>query len=296
MDIKIRRKPSNSTNPSTSLLKAVRVLQCFSFDKPQLGNADIQHKVDMPRTTVHRILSTLLNTKLLERDVNSGLYRIGPALYMMGSLYLGTTDIITAAEPVTKLLNELTGEYVKLSVFDRGNIVVIKKEEAKYGFRFHHNVGTILPAYASAMGKAFLSELSEIELDNLYPYEDFKPLTKKTVRTKTLLKRELKQIRATGVSYDFEGNTEGLVAIATVIRGAGGKAISAICIGISTYDMNEAKLQRLASLIKLGARLISYRLGHNDCQNPVCNIDSILVWWEKSKLLDSSKHNINKIL
>jgi DNA-binding IclR family transcriptional regulator len=206
---------------------------------------------------------------------------------MMGSLYLGTTDIITAAEPVTKLLNELTGEYVKLSVFDRGNIVVIKKEEARYGFRFYHNVGTILPAYTSAMGKAFLSELSETELGNLYPEGSLKPLTRKTITSLTQLKKELEQIRITGVSYDFEGNTEGLVGIASVIKDAAGKAVSAICTGISTHGMDEKRLQRLSELIKLGARVISYRLGYQDSQNLIYDIGQIRVWWERSKSVSS---------
>jgi DNA-binding IclR family transcriptional regulator len=282
MDIKIRKRPSNKTSPSTSLLKAVNILQCFSYDEPELGIADITRKVELPRTTVHRILSTLLQTRLLERDINSGKYRIGPSLYMMGSLYLGTTDILTAAEPVTKLLNELTGEYVKLSVFDRGNVVVIKKEESRHGFRYYHTVGTILPAYASAMGKAFLSQLSESELDSYYPGENFKLLTSKTIATKTQLKKELEQIRTTGVSYDFEGNTEGLVGIASIIRGASGKAVSAICTGISTYNMDEKRLQKLSELAKIGASLISYRLGYHDDKKTVRNLEEIHAWWEKA--------------
>ncbi len=283
MDIKIRKKPSNKTSPSTSLLKAVNILQCFSYDEPELSIADITRKVELPRTTVHRILSTLLQTRLLERDINSGKYRIGPSLYMMGSLYLGTTDILTAAEPVTKLLNELTGEYVKLSVFDRGNVVVIKKEESRHGFRYHHTVGTILPAYASAMGKAFLSQLSESELDSYYPSENLKLLTSKTIATKTQLKKELEQIRATGVSYDFEGNTEGLVGIASIIRGASGKAVSAICTGISAYNIDEKRLQKLSELAKMGASLISYRLGYHDDKKTVRSLEEIRTWWESSQ-------------
>jgi len=287
MDIKIRRKPSNSTKPSTSLLKAVRVLYCFSFDEPRLGIADIQRKVDMPRTTVHRILSTLLSTKLLERENNSGMYRIGPALHMMGSLYLGTTDILTAAEPVTKLLNELTGEYVVLSVFDRGNIVIIKKEESRHGFRYHHTVGTILPAYVSAMGKALLSELSESELDSLYPNENFKLLTSKTIATKAQLKKELEQIRTTGVSYDFEGNTEGLSCVGCVIRDATRKAVAAMSMGGPSHTFTEERKQQLGKFNKMGASLISYRLGYQDTENKVHSLEDIAARWESSRNIQS---------
>ena len=266
MDI-TRRKPSNTTGPVRSLLKAVSILQCFSYDEPELGIADILRKVEMPRTTVHRILSTLLSTKLLERESNSGKYRIGPALYMMGSLYLGTTDILAAAKPVTKLLNEITGDYVVLSVFDRGNVVIIKKEESRHGFRYHHTVGTILPAYASAMGKAFLSELSESELDSLYPNENFKLLTSKAIATKAQLKKELEQIRTTGVSYDFEGNTEGLSCVGCVIRDATRKAVAAMSMGGPSHTFTEERKQQLGKLNKMGASLISYRLGYQDKEN-----------------------------
>ena len=285
----IRRKPSNTTTPMTSLLKAVSILQCFSYDKPELGISDIVRKVEMPRTTVHRILSTLIKAGLLNRKNNTGKYRIGPALYMMGSLYLETTDIFSAAEPVTELLNELTRESIKLSVFDRGNIVVIKKEESRYAFRYHHAVGAIIPAYASAMGKAFLSELSEMELDCFYPNEELKPLTDKTIATKTELKQELKQIRSIGVSFDTDQNTEGLSGTASVIRDASGKAVAAMCAGVPTYSFNGERKQRLAKLIKIGASLISYRLGYQDRENYIRDIEDIRTWWESSQSAYSLK-------
>ena len=286
MDI-TRRKLSNTTSPVSSLLKAVSILQCFSYDEPELGISDIVRKVEMPRTTVHRILSTLLRTGLLTRQNNIGKYRIGPALYTMGSLYLVTTDILTATEPVTKLLNELTGEYVILSVFDRGNIVVIKKEESRHGFRYHHTVGTILPAYASAMGKAFLSELSESELDSLYPNENFKLLTSKTIATKAQLKKELEQIRTTGVSYDFEGNTEGLSCVGCVIRDATRKAVAAMSMGGPSHTFTEERKQQLGKLNKMGASLISYRLGYQDTENKVRSLEDIAARWESSRNIQS---------
>ncbi len=279
MDI-TRRKPSNTTSPITSLLKAVSILQCFSYDEPELSISDIVGKVEFPRTTVHRILSTLLRAGLLIRKNNTGKYRIGPALYTMGSLYLVTTDILSAAEPVTELLNELTGEAIKISVFDRGNVIVIKKEEARKPFRYQHAVGSILPAYASGMGKAFLSELSEIELESIYPSEILKPLTSKTTATKTQLKEELKQARENGFSVDIEGNTEGLSGVGCVIHDAIGKVIAAMSIGVDANTFTEERKHRLGTLNKMGASLISYRLGYRDEEYTVRSLEEIRAWWE----------------
>jgi len=288
MDI-VRKNPSNNTTPMTSLLKAVSTLQCFSYDEPELGISDIVGKVEMPRTTVHRILSTLVRVGLLIRKNNTGKYRIGPALYTMGSLYLVTTDILSAAEPVTELLNELTGEAIKISVFDRGNVIVIKKEESRHDFRYQHAVGSILPAYTSAMGKAFMSELSGMELESLYPNEILKPLTSKTIATKTELKEELKQVQSRGFSVDMEGNTEGLCGVGCVIRDTIGKVVAAMSLGVPSHTFTEERKHQLGTLNTVGASLISYRLGYQDDKNTVRSLEEIRTWWERSQDIPSLK-------
>ena len=288
MDI-TRRKPSNTTSPMTSLLKAVSILQCFSYDEPELYISHIVNKVELPRTTVHRILSTLVRSGLLSRKNNTGKYRIGPTLYTLGSLYLVTTDILAAAEPVMQLLNELTGEAIKVSVFDRGNVIVIKKEESKYEFRYQHAVGSILPAYASGMGKAFLSELSEMEIESLYPNEILKPLTRRTIATKTELKAELKQARSNGFSVDREGNTEGLCGVGCVIRDATGKVVAAMSIGVPAHTFTEERMLKLGTLNSMGASLISYQLGYQDADNKVRSLEDIAYWWESVQNIQSAE-------
>ena len=90
----------------------------------------------------------------------------------------------------------------------------------------------MLPAYASAMGKAFLSELSEAELESLYPEERLTPRTPKTIATKRELKLDLQQIRKTGVSFNPEGAHVGVEAAGSLIRNASGKAVAALSISV----------------------------------------------------------------
>jgi len=272
-------------NLNKSLLRAISVIKSFTPGELELGPVAIAHKLGIPLTTAHRMLATLTKGGLLEQNTKNGKYRIGPGLYMQGSLYLSTTDISKAAEPVTELLNELTGEAIKISVFDRGNVIVIKKEESKYDFRYQHAVGSILPAYASGMGKAFLSELSEMELESLYPSEILKPLTSKTIATKTELKEELRQIRSTGFSVDREGNTEGLCGVGCVIRDATGKVVAAMSIGVPSHTFTEERKQQLGTLNKMGASVISDRLGYQGYENTVRSLEEICSWWEQNQLV-----------
>jgi len=275
-----------------SSFRVVLVLECFTPERLELSAYKISRMTGIPMTTTYRILADLTEGRLLERDPNSGKYKIGVDLYFLGSLYLSTQDIFKAADSVVKTLNDLTNETVCLSVFDKGSIVLILKEESKHAFRFAHTIGTILPAYATAMGKAFLSELTEAEIDSFYPGENLKPLTHNTIRTKKELKQELENIRKAGVAFAREEGFEGVVAVADLIRGADGVTKAALSIDIPTFRLNQDFINRLATLVKMGASLISFRLGYINPDNPVRDVEEICTWWNKRALVPNFEKEI----
>lgn len=270
-------------NINKSLLRAISLVTSFTPNDMELSLSDISHKTGIPMTTAHRIVTTLTQGGLLERTTHGDKYRIGPEFYILGSLYLRGTDILSAAEPVTKTLNDLTGEAVAVSILNQDNVILIVKEESKHGFRIATHAGSILVAHASAMGKALLSELAEAEIDSILPEEELKPMTKNTITAKGELKRELKKIRDTGLSFDIEGNYEGLIGIAAVMRDASGRAVAAMSIGLPTFRADEVARDRISTLVKMGTQLISYRLGYRDTVNPVRDIKELYTWWDSSQ-------------
>lgn len=274
---------TDDANTHKSVLRVVSVLKSFGPDNLELSAAEIRRKAGIPKTTVYRILPSLDASGFLEHSPETGKYRIGPGLYMLGSLYLATTDILKAAEPVVKTLNDLSGEAVSVSILDKDTVIFVMTRESKYAFRLHVHVGSTLPAYASAMGKALLSELTEAEIERLFPEERLRPITRKTVATRTALKLLLEQIRKTGISFDREGSYEGAEGIAAVIRDAGGKAVASMAITVPLLRLNQSVRERLATLIKLGSDLISYRLGYQDMDNPVRDLQEIRYWWEENQ-------------
>lgn len=267
-------------NSPRSILRVMTVLKCFTSDDVELTAAEISRKAKIPRTTTYRILSTLTKGGMLERNPETDKYTIGPALYAIGSLYLSTTDLLKAAEPVVKALNELTSEGLNVGIFDDGRIVLVMREEASYTFKIALHIGSGIPSYASSMGKAILSELSDAEIDSLYREERLRPVTKKTITTKTELKEELKEIRKTGVAFNWEGAYEGVIGIASVIRGKSGSVAAAMGITVPVFRIDQKNTENLAKLVKMGCSLISYRLGYQERVNPVHSIDEIRSWWK----------------
>jgi len=275
------RQVMKAENFSRSILRVISILESFTPNELELSATDISRKVGIPKTTTYRMLAALTGGGLLDQYPETGKYRIGPELYILGSLYLSTTDVLRAAEPVVRTLNDLTGETVNVGILDKRHITVVMKEESRHAFRFSSHVGTTLPAHGSGMGKALLSELTDPELDNLYPEERLLLITAKTIPTRTELKLDLKEIRKTGIAFNREGVHEGVEGIGCVIRDASGKAIAAMSISVPVFRMNEAIRKRLATLARLGASLINYRLGYRDPTNPVHDVEQIRSWWEQ---------------
>lgn len=274
-----------------SLFKAVLVIKSFSPEALELGAAEVSRKSGIPRATAHRILATLSEGGLLEQNEITGKYRIGPGLYMQGSLYLNTTDILKAAGAVIKELNDLTNECVYIGVLHEANVVLIMKEESKYDFRLATHIGSALTVYATGMGKALLSTLTDAELDSIIPGEKLPPKTKNTIATKAELKLELEKIRKSGTSFDMEENAEEVIGIASVIRDSSRKVVAALGIPVPAFRTNQATCDLIAKLVRLGSSLVSYRLGYQDSANTVRDIQEIRSWW-KQKQMDFTGANL----
>lgn len=272
----------NAKKSINLLLKACKVLQAFTLQDPEIGTSEMARKVFLPRSTVHRIMSTMAQIHWLEWDETKKKYRIGSELYMIGNLFIETTDILVALAPVAEMLNELSKESAVAAIFDRGNVIEIMRMDARYEPRFVTPTSRLKTAYSTSVGKALLSELSESELDSLFPDGNLVQRTKKTIKTKSELKRELEKIRKSGISYDDEGTWDGLVGIASLIRDSRGRGVAAMSIGIPVFRLNGKNRERLITLVKKACSLVSYRLGHRGSTDIIRSPHEIRSWWHKN--------------
>lgn len=268
-----------------AIIKAMSVLKCFTHDEPVHSASSISYRLGIPIATVYRILASLVKAGMLEQTDKRGHYIVGRDLGVIGSLYFNTQSLITTAEPVIKVVNDLTAESVNIAVLDdRGYVTFIIKAESKHIFKIGVHIGSTAPAYALAVGKSLLSELSDEEIDRFYPEEALRPLTRKTVGTKTELKRELQRVRETDVALCVEQASEGTEAVASLIRDASGKGIAAMSICAPTARLNEAMRAEYATVVRLGASFISYRLGYHGAVNPIRTIEEMVARWKKQQV------------
>lgn len=268
----------NSTSTSRATTRVTSLLKCFTHERTELSALEISRISKIPTATTYRILSGLTDSQFLERNSNTGKYMIGPELYFLGNLYINTASIYQAAEPVLDLLNNLTGEAIFMAILKRDEILFIMKKESRHALRLSRFVGDMVPAHATSLGKALLSELSDEDLDALYPVEQLKTITPKTVTTKAELKKQLAEIKKSGIAFDSEGSYEGSAGTASVIRDASGNAVAAMSLAAPLVRFTPAKIQLFSELIKRGSALVSYRLGYK--KSDMSSIEDLRHWWE----------------
>lgn len=192
------------------IARAAAIMRALGSNPQGLSLAAIAQVVELPRSTVQRIINALEEEFLVESRGPSGGFRLGPAL---GQLINQTqTDIITLVRPHLAALAEQLQESACLSSLVGDKTYVVDRIVAERELRVVFPIGINAPAYATASGKALLAELPAETLSHLLP-DPLPALTSKTLARGALLA----QIGNSSVAEDHDEYIEGLSSYAVVL-------------------------------------------------------------------------------
>ena len=141
-----------------SIERAAAILRLLSGRSRRLGVVEIAGQVGLPKTTVHGILRTLLDVGFVEQDPESGKYQLGAALLHMGSSYLDGNELRTRALNWSDSLASRSHESVRIGTLHEGRVLIVHHVFRPDDSLQVLDVGTLLPAHATALGKALLAE------------------------------------------------------------------------------------------------------------------------------------------
>ena len=111
--------------------RAIAVLKAFSDDAPEMGVTEVSRKVILHKSTVYRLLSAFEGEGLIAKSPETGKYRLGPELIVLGEQVLRHTDVHRVALPFLRELADRTGETVDLEVLSGSNVVTIEEIAGK---------------------------------------------------------------------------------------------------------------------------------------------------------------------
>lgn len=220
--------------------------------------------MDLHKSMVHRIVSTLQKKGILEQNPDNGKYRLGLRLYRLGLVFHDDNQLILLSEPSLKSLTEKTGETSNLVMLDDGMAVYIAQEESSRMIRMFTKPGVKVYPHCSGAGKVLLSEMSEEELRSIIDRNGFPRYTKTTITTRDALLKELKVIRERGYALDCEEREDGVMCIAAPIRDRHGKIVAAISISGPVHRFDKDRMGFLVECVMEEALAVARRLGWDD--------------------------------
>ncbi len=250
---------------SQSLERGLGILSAFTPDSPCLGISELARKLALTRSTAHRYVATLATLGYLQQDDATRKYRLGPRVLDLGFSMLGSLGLREIAAPHLRRLTDTTGHTSNLAIRDDTDVILIDRVRGRPG-RYHHlefslHVGSRLPSYCSATGKALLAFLPRPDLDQILDRVDFVQRGPRTVASRTALLSQLEHVRRTGVAVNDEELDSSLRSIAVPVRSRTGDVVAAINVAIpwSPVPMTEL-VGQFAPALKSAASQIAARV------------------------------------
>jgi len=245
-------KTSTRSEGIQVISRAAAILRTLAEHPRGLSLGAIATAVQLPRSTVQRIVDALDGEGLVVSGALAGGVRLGPAL-----LPLAVGARFEVAEIVRPRLEELaraTGETVDLALFDQDKAIFIDQVQGSHRLRAVSAVGVSFPLHCSSNGKAMLAALPADKLKRLKKLLKLSASTPNTITDWDRLEEELAEIRRTGIAYDREEHSIGICAAGIALRAGQGDLI-AITIAVPTQRFAEVEPQLGELLLDCKAKL-----------------------------------------
>lgn len=245
--------------------RALKLLRYIGDGKRARNLSTVARDLQINRTTLIRLIHTLLDHRMIEEVGEDGGYRLGTGLVSLGAQAIQGRDIVQVCQPVLRTLCQDTGMSAHLGVLDGREIIYLCRETPNSHLVSNVRTGSRLPAHASSIGRAILAELSEDHLTQLFAGEAPEQTTDKTPASLGAVIDQARADRAAGFAWS-QGNFEsGIGSCAAVVFDHTGQPVGGVNVSgpesrFSKDDSGETA--RLRDSVIKAARDASGELGY----------------------------------
>lgn len=216
---------------NTTVDRALRVLEAFLEPGGELGVLELSRQLELDKSVIHRILSTLVRRRFLEQDPTSRRYRVGLRTWELGRHYLDDRQLDRLAEAeLTTIVHRHPYSTGYLASLDGGDVVVICSVRGQGPITLYIDPGTRMAAELTVTGRALLASLPKAERDRVVQRRRTVGLGGRNAVSLDELGTQLDSIEQAGVSISQGDYVPGIGTVAVPIRSAAGQAIAALSV------------------------------------------------------------------
>ncbi|WP_428910888.1 IclR family transcriptional regulator [Niallia sp. Krafla_26] len=243
-----------------SVQNGLKILNLFKTTKKTvMGTTEIAKNLDLPKSSVSRLLETLCQEGYLEKIGVK--YRLGFSLLNLSGLIKYHMEIQRVAlEPFQKLV-EKSGESAVVSVLEGARVIYILKQVCKEYFQIRGDIGKGNPAFCSSSGKILLAHIPEKMVDDILKY-GMPKMGPNSLTEPGILKSQLLEIKERGYSICIDEMHDDVISIAAPIRDYSESVVSAITLIGPKQRMMDKSITEMVDLVVKTAEEISSLLGY----------------------------------
>ena len=254
--------PDDKRGGVQSLARAFRILEEVARSRDGIGLAELSRKVGLHNSTTFHLVKTMVLLGYIRQIRDDKRYRIGRPLFVLAANALDEIEMVSLAMPVLEDLSRDTGESGHFAVPMGDSVVVIARTSGPGAFQLIERVGVVRPAHCTALGKVILAALKPDQLDNFLMRADLTAVTPNSLTDADMLKKNLEDVRQSGIAFDDgEFNSE-VRCIAVPVRDFTGQIIGAIGISGPVWRLSIQALQGRAQTVQAAARRLSAEFGY----------------------------------
>lgn len=245
-----------------SLVKAANVLDILKSENRELTIAEISEFLNIPPSTAHRILSTLIDVGYVSKDDRTHLYGLGPALIPLGIKASSKLDPQAVGKLILEKLSDITREdsYFIIKSGDKG--LLLSKAEGKHSLKIVENFGIEIDLHKGAIRKTILAFQDE-DYINYYLKRDLSDYLNAPV-DKEVLRRELRQIKNEKISVSDSEYIDSVIGIGAPVFNYKDQLVGSIGVVIPKERITEESKKEYIKAVKSCGIEFSKNLGYSE--------------------------------
>ncbi|HVZ52103.1 MAG TPA: IclR family transcriptional regulator [Pseudolabrys sp.] len=251
-----------------SIGRAFAILEEIARNRDGIGLADLSKRVGLHNSTTFHLVKTMVSLGYVRQLKDSKRYRIGRPLFALAASALDELEMTSLATPVLENLSRETGESAHFSVRMGDAVVVLARTSGPGAFQLTDRVGVVRPAHCTALGKIMLANLSEPQFERFLTSAELKPHTPNSIVAPEALRREIAEVRRTGMAIDNGEFDSELRCVAVPVRDFSGAVIGAIGVSGPVWRLSIEALRARTRTVRAAADRLSAEFGFTGENEP----------------------------
>jgi DNA-binding IclR family transcriptional regulator len=254
---------SSDPGRTRSVQRALSLLEILGSYSRSVGISELSSQVELPVSTVHRLLATLVDAGFVFQNSEDGKYQVGLRAFQVGRAYLHQTTLLDVARLAMRELSSKSGESVNLAVRDGNYAVYVDQVESYQVLKLFTRTGSRVSLHCTGVGKVFLASFSRDEVEAYLSETELVPRTPNTIADPDTLRPHLENIRKRGYAIDDEEFEVGVRCVAAPIYDYRDEVVAALSVSGPAQRVTRSSVIQIAELVTEAANNISRQLGYS---------------------------------